>query len=135
MKIGRTGSPKEFAGRVWREMETDNVMGLDSQMSYCFSLALFPFLIFVAALVGTLPFTDLWAKLLNWIVLYLPSGSQRFVFSVVLGVTTDHTRFLDLGLLGTAWVSCVGILNSMSSLNIDYEVNESRGFFKRMGLA
>jgi membrane protein len=135
MKIERTVSLKEFVRRVWREMDTDNVLGLASQMSYCFSLACFPFLIFVAAFVGTLPFTDLWTKLLSWIVLYLPPASQHFVFNIVIGVTHDHTRFLSLGLLGTAWASCVGILNAMSSLNVAYEVKENRSFFMRLGLA
>jgi membrane protein len=135
MKIEGTVSFKEFVRRIWTEMDTDNVMGLAAQMSYCFSLALFPFLIFVAALVGTLPFTDLWNKLLNWIVLYLPPASQHFVFSIVLSVTREHTRFLSLGLLGTAWASCVGILNAMSSLNVAYEVREKRSYLKRLGLA
>src|SRR5690349_3548922 len=111
MRIKGTVSVKQFVGRIWTEVDTDNVMGLAAQMSYCFSLALFPFLIFLAALFGTLPFTGLWNKLLHWIVLYLPPASQHFVLNILVGLTRQHTRFLSLGLVGTVWASAVGILN------------------------
>jgi membrane protein len=135
MRIKGTVSLKQFVGRLWAEMNTDNVMGLAAEMSYCFSLALFPFLIFVAALFGSLPFTNLWNKLLRWIIFYLPPSSQHFVLNTVLGLTRQHTRFLSLGLLGTVWASSVGILNAMSSLNVAYEIREKRSYLKRLGIA
>ena len=42
-------SIKELSKRVWKEIDVDNVPGLAAQTSYYFVLALFPFLIFVAA--------------------------------------------------------------------------------------
>ena len=110
-------------------------MGLAAQMSFYFVLALFPFLIVLAALVGTLPFTNLWERILNWLVLYLPQGVQVFVFETVIGLTRGRGHFLSIGLLGTAWAATGGLMNMMYSLNVLYEVKETRSFFHRLGLA
>jgi len=133
--VGGVAFVKELAKRIWEEMDADNVTGLAAQMSYYFVLALFPFLIFLAALVGSLPFTGLWDKVLKWIVLYLPAASQHVILDTVTGLTRGHSSFLSLGLLGTVWASCAGLMNLMGSLNIAYEVRESRGFFRRLGLS
>jgi membrane protein len=49
-------SLRELAQRVWSKLYADDVTGLAAEMSYYFVLSIFPFLIFLAALVGTLPF-------------------------------------------------------------------------------
>src|SRR5262249_50120594 len=128
-------SIKELAKRVWKEIDTDNVPGLAAQTSYYFVLALFPFLIFLAALVGTLPFTGLWDEVLSWITLHLPAKSQRLIFETVNRLTRGWGGFLSLGLLGTTWAACSGLMNLMCSLNAAYEVKETRNFWKRLGLA
>ena len=59
----------------------DDVTGLAAEMSYYFVLSVFPFLIFLAALVGTLPFTGAWNGVLTWVILYFPQQSQAMVFA------------------------------------------------------
>jgi membrane protein len=132
---GHCVSIKQLARRVWKEMDADNVPGLAAQTSYYFVLSLFPFLIFLAALVGTLPFTGLWNEVLAWVTLNLPRETQHLVFEAVASLTQGRRSFLSIGLLGTAWAVCSGLMNLMSSLNTAYEVKETRGFFKRLGLA
>ncbi|MBI3895665.1 MAG: YihY/virulence factor BrkB family protein [Acidobacteria bacterium] len=128
-------STKKLIQRIWNEIDADNVMGLAAQMSYYFVLAFFPFLIFLAALVGTLPFTDLGEKILRWITIYLPANSQQFVFETVTGLMHGRKGFLSFGMLGTAWAASVGLLSLMNSLNVAYEVKETRNFFKRLSIA
>ena len=43
--------------------------------------------------------------------------------------------FLSIGILGTAWAVCAGFMNLMYSLNIVYGLQETRSFWKRLGLA
>lgn len=116
-------------------MNADNVMGLAGEMSYYFSLALFPFLIFLAAVAGSLPVTGLWVKLLGWVIVSLPEGSQRFIFATVTSLTPGHRSFLSLGMLGTIWAASAGLMNLMSALNIAYEVKETRSFLRRLAIA
>ena len=138
MDDGNTASPvslRELARRVWSELCADDVTGLAAEMSYYFVLSIFPFLIFLAALVGTLPFTGAWDDVLEWIVLYFPRQSQDAVFEIVLSLTKGRTGFLSLGLFGTAWAASSGLITLMAALNGVYGVHETRSFTRRLGLS
>ncbi len=126
---------RELAKRVWIEMDADNVPGLAAQTSYYFVLAFFPFLIVLAALVGSLPFTGLWDETLAWITLNFPRQSQQLILDTVTSLTHNRGSFLSIGLLGTAWAASAGFMNLMCSLNAAYDVKETRSFYKRLGLA
>jgi membrane protein len=126
---------REFVGRVWQELYIDDVTGLAAEMSYYFVLSVFPFLIFLAALIGSLPFTGAWDGVLQWIMLYFPHQSQGMVFEIVLSLTQHREGFLSLGLLGTAWAASSGFMTLMAALNSVYEVEETRSFPRRLGLA
>ena len=128
-------SIKELAKRVWRAIDVDNLPGLAAQASYYFVLALFPFLIFLAALVGSLPFTGLWDDVLFWITHNLPPESRHLILETVTSLMRGRHSFLSIGILGTAWGVCAGLMNLMSSLNTVYEVDETRSFWNRLGLA
>jgi membrane protein len=128
-------SIKEFSKRIWKEIDVDNVPGLGAQTSYYFVLALFPFLIFLAALVGSLPFTSLWDEVLTWITQNLPWETRQLILQTVTGLAHGRQSFLSIGLLGTAWAACTGLMNLMCSLNTAYEVRETRSFWSRLGLA
>jgi membrane protein len=104
-------------------------------MSYYFVAALFPFFIFLAALVGFLPFTGFWNDIVNWVVRYLPPDAQKWVLLAVLGLTRGRIPFLSFGVLGTAWSASTGIMSLMESLNAAYEVRETRSYWKRRALA
>ncbi len=125
----------ELTQRIWEDIFTDDITGLAAGMSYYFVLSIFPFLIFLAALIGTLPFTDAWTGILNWILLYFPRQSQDTVFGIVLSLTQDRKGFLSIGLLGTMWAASGGLLSLMAALNRVYQVQETRSFPKRLGLA
>jgi membrane protein len=104
-------------------------------MSYYFVVALFPCFIFLAALVGFLPFTGFWNDIVNWVVRYLPPDAQKWVLLTVLGLTRGRIPFLSFGVLGTAWSASTGIMSLMESLNAAYEVRETRSYWKRRALA
>jgi len=125
----------ELCRRVWREIDADNCTGWAAEMSYYFVAALFPFFIFLAALVGFLPFTGFWNGIVNWVVRYLPPDAQKWVLLAVLGLTRGRVPFLSLGVLGTAWSASAGIMSLIDSLNAAYEVRETRSYWKRRALA
>lgn len=126
---------RELARRVWADLYAGDVTSLAAEMSYYFVLSIFPFLIFLAALVGTLPFTGAWNGVLNWIVIYFPRQSQAMVLDIILSLTDGRTGFLSLGLLGTGWAATSGLLCLMSALNVVYGVKETRSFLHRLALA
>jgi membrane protein len=135
-RVAPPGFPwRAFLGSLARRLDSDNVVGLSAEVSYYFSLALFPFLIFLAALVGVLPFTHFWDGILAWITHYLPADVQSVAFDAVASLTQGRKQFLSLGLLGSIWAASGGLTTLMSALNAAYEVKETRSYWRRMGLA
>jgi membrane protein len=128
-------SMKQLSRRVCKEIEDHNLPGLAAQTSYYFVLAFFPFLIFLSALVGSLPFTGLWDEALTWITLNFPRESQQVILDTISSLTHNRGAFLSIGLLGTAWAASAGLMNLMCSLNVAYEAKETRSFCQRLGLA
>jgi membrane protein len=120
---------------VWANVLADNCVDLAAQMSFYFALALFPFLLILASIVGWLPFTGLWDKVLEWITRYLPVESQRFVLDTVFGLTRGHTGFLSLGIVATVWSASSGFVSLMESLSLAYDVRDTRGFWKKRAIA
>jgi len=125
----------ELSRRVWKQLDADNCPGWAAEMSYYFVAALFPFFLFLAALVGFLPFTGFWDQIVNWVVIYLPPDAQKWVLLAVLGLTRGRVPFLSFGVLGTAWSASSGIMSLIDSLNAAYEVRETRSYWKRRALA
>lgn len=125
----------KFIRNVWQEISEDDVVALAAQMAFFFALALFPFFILLAAVAGMLPSTQLWSHILKWVTLYLPESSQTIVFNTVASLTYGRVKFLSIGVLSAAWAASGGVLTLMSSLNIAYEVTETRKLWKRAVLA
>ena len=121
--------------RISRKINADNCMGWAAQMSFYFVASLFPFFIFLAALVGFLPFSGVWHSFVIWTIHYLPQESRYLVLSEVMGLTQGRVSFLSIGVLGTTWTASSGIMSLMDSLNAAYEVRETRGYFQRLGVA
>jgi membrane protein len=122
----------EFFGRVYQRINTDNVTGLAAQVSYYFALALFPFLILLGAIVGTLPFTHAWQGILPWIIQSLPADTRDTVFQAVANLTQGRKGFLSFGLLGTMWAAAGGLVSLSSALNTVYRVTETRSYAHRL---
>lgn len=125
-------SVSKFIGRVCQRINTDNVTGLAAQVSYYFALALFPFLILLGAIVGTLPFTHAWQGILTWIIQSLPADTRDDVFQAVANLTQGRGRFFSFGLLGTIWAASGGLMSLTSALNVVYHVPENRRYGHRL---
>jgi membrane protein len=113
----------------------DNCVDLAAQMSFYFALALFPFLLILAAIIGWLPFTGLWDEVLEWITRSLPLESQRFVLDAVVGLTHGHAGFLSLGIVATVWSASSGFVSLMESLSLAYDVRDTRSFWRKRAIA
>jgi membrane protein len=127
-------SLSKFFRRVWHRMDTDNVTALAAQVSYYFALALFPFLILLGAIVGTLPFTHAWQGILTWITNSLPGDTRVVVFEAVANLTQGHTSLLSFGLLGTIYAAASGLMSLTWALDVVYHVQETRSYLHRLGL-
>ena len=117
--------------RVWKAVVGDNCEDLAAQMSYFFLMALFPFFIVLAAIVGYLPFTNAWPHVLTWITQYFPDRVQPYIFKTVSSLTQEWGGFLSFGLVSSIWIATRAVISLMDGLNTAYNVQETRSFWKR----
>jgi membrane protein len=125
----------QLGKQIWSDAIRDDYLDLAAQMSFYFSLSLFPFLIVIAALVGWLPSTTLWHNLAQWITDYLPRDSRSLVFMTILDLTQGSKGFLSFGLIATIWTASSGFVSLMESLTVAYGEKETRGFWKKRLIA
>ena len=105
-------------------------------LSYYFVMALFPSLIVLSAIVAYLPVPDLFEKAVELMGRYVPSDSMGLVRQVLHDVVTPNRRtLLSVGLLGTFWAASGGFAAVIEALNIAYDVEETRPFWKTRPLA
>jgi membrane protein len=131
----KTRQFKSIVGEIWDGIISDACVDLAAQMSYYFSLSLFPFFIVLAAFVGWLPSTSLWHNLAQWITNYLPRDSRRMVFTTILNLTQTSTSVFSLGIAATIWTTSSGFVSVMESMTAAYGARETRGFWHKRIIA
>jgi membrane protein len=105
-------------------------------LSYYFVMSLFPALIFLSAIVAFLPITGLFDQTLDLMARFVPPEGMEIVRKVLSdAVTPNRGAFLSLGFLGTLWTASGGFAAAIEALNIAYDAEETRPFWKTRFLA
>jgi membrane protein len=126
----------QLARRVWNEINADEVADRAAGLSYYFLFALFPTLLFLTALVGMLPIPDLMDRLMGYVETMLP-GDAASLIKKTLGeiVGGAHGGLLSIGALTALWAASAGVASMMNALNVAYDVEEPRPWWKRRLIA
>jgi membrane protein len=130
--------PIRLGKRVWKEFSHDDVFGKAAELSYYFLLALFPALLFIVSLLGFFagPGTELRATLFQTLNSILPQGSSELVTKTVNEVSgAAGAGKLTFGVVMALWAASGGLSALISTLNVAYEVKETRNWFKVKGIA
>ncbi len=129
----------EIKGALWRaytDISRNHSLQMAAALSYYFVLSLFPALIFLSAIVAYLPVPDLFNQSLLLMSHFLPADAMGLVRRVLADVITPNKgTFLSLGILGTLWAASGGFAATIEALNIAYEVQDDRPFWKTRPLA
>jgi membrane protein len=105
-------------------------------LSYYFVMALFPALIFLSAVVAFLPIAGLFDQVLDLMGRFVPREGMDIVRKVLADVVTPNRgTFLSLGFLATLWTASGGFAAAIEALNIAYDAEETRPFWKTRPLA
>ena len=124
---------KELGKRVWTEVQEDDVLGRSAQLAYYFLLALFPALLFLVSLIGYFAGEDseLRANLFNYLSTVLPGEASQLISKTVTDVTQGSGGGkLSFGILATLWAASNGMGAISETLNVAYEVKETRPFWR-----
>lgn len=129
-------SPVRFARDLWHEISDDNVSNGAAALAYYLTLAIFPALVFVLAMVPYLPIAHVDQAIMDLVREVLPGDAANMVAGVVNEVTGNRSGgLLSFGALGTLWAASAGAYAVMQQLNITYDVKEQRNFLKARAIA
>ncbi|MGD9479713.1 YihY/virulence factor BrkB family protein [Shinella sp. G-2] len=132
---------RDVLWRVVHEVSSDRVMLISAGVTFYVLLAIFPALASLVALYGLIADPSTMADHLNVLATLLPPGSFEIVADRVASLAASRDRTLGLtffaGLTIALWSTRNGILALFDAMNVAYDEDEKRGFFKRnlIGLA
>lgn len=122
--------------RLFSEIKDDDLTGRAAELAYRFFLALFPFVIFLAALGGFIASAAGVAnpaqRLVDQFGDSLPSDAASIIEKQVDGVVNaPNGGLLSISIIGALWASAGGVGAVMKATNRAYDVGESRPFWKK----
>ena len=127
---------KNAAVNVVRDMEKNHTLAFAAALAYYFVVALFPFLIFLSAVVAHLPLPDFFSQVMGLIARVVPAASMGPLRSLMKDtILSTHSRLLTFGILLTIWSASSGFTALIDALNTAYDVSETRRYWKTRSLA
>ena len=124
---------KDLLARVWARANRDDVFGRSAQLAYYFLLALFPLLFFLITLFGYFAGagSSLQLKLITYLGSVIPGSALRLVTATIDEVVAARGGGkLSFGLLAAIWAASSGVGALGETLNIAYDVPETRPWWK-----
>lgn len=124
-------SMTRFFRELVSEIGDDDIFNGAAALGFYLTLAIFPAMIFVMAVIPYLPIADVDVAIMDVLVQVMPAQAADMFADVVDEVTNQRRGgLLSFGLLATLWATSSGMYAVMQQLNITYDVKESRGFVK-----
>jgi membrane protein len=126
----RSGLNRALAA-TYHDLIQHHVFQMAAALSYYMVLAVFPSMIFLSSLLSLIPLPDLFGRVLGTMSLLLPPDTMRLVQSVLLDVlVTNRKAWLSFGMLGSIWIVSAAFDALIEALDIAYDVNDDRPFWK-----
>jgi membrane protein len=129
--------------RIWRailkafnDVDQHHLLAFAGSLAYYFFMSLIPFLIFLASLLHYIPIAGLFDEIMRGLSYMLPAESMTMVSKVLNDLlNTAGKGFLSFGIIGTIWSASGGFSAMIEALNVAYDVQEGRPFWKTRSLA
>ncbi len=124
--------PGELGKRSVKEFLADDMTTYAAALAYHVLLALFPFVIFLVALLGFLRIPQFFDWLVSQAQTALPPQAAEQVVQVIRQVEGQaQGGLLSFGIVTAIWAASAGVRSLMNALNAAYDVEESRPSWKR----
>lgn len=134
-RLGGLSLP-EFARRIYAAAFEHEIFDRAAALSYYFLFALFPTLLLLAALVGTLGTPHLMEELLSYAEAVLPPAVAALLSKTLVEVVVgDDIAALSAGAIGILWAASRGVRSVIVALNVVYAVERGRPWWRRQLVA
>jgi membrane protein len=126
-------------GKGWRllkltvkDFSADNMTVYAAALAYRSIFSIFPFLIFLTALLGFLGAPQFFDWMREQAAYMLPPQAMDAVERVLAEVQKPRGGLMSVGIALAIYSASVGVLGTMDALNVAYDVKERRPMWKRI---
>ena len=127
-------TPLKLTKLVIKKIGADEVSTRSASLSYYFLLALFPMLLFLVSLVSVIagPGSPLRDNIVSALGRLAPGSASSLVHRVIDQTFKSSGGIkMAAGILGALWAASGGMSAVVTSLNVIYETNETRPWWKQ----
>jgi membrane protein len=130
----------DFLKLTYKEIDEDHVMAFAGNLTYKGLFAIFPFFTFLLSLLGLFNATDLVNTMVDKLSSVAPQSATKFVEGQLLSITQSQaesafTFGAIISILLALWGVSGAFRSVMEAMNVMYEVEEDRPFWKVYGLS
>ena len=130
----------DFFKLTYEEVEEDHVMAFAGNLAYKAIFAIFPFFTFLLSLLGLFNAQDLVNKMIENLSGMLPQSATKFIEGQLLSITQSQaesafTFGAIISILLALWGVSGAFRSVMEAMNVMYEVDEDRPFWKKYGIS
>jgi membrane protein len=130
----------DFFKLTYKEMNEDHVTAFAGNLTYKGLFAIFPFFTFLLSLLGLFNARDLVNTMVDKLSGVAPQSATKFIEGQLLGITQSQaesafTFGAIISILLALWGVSGAFRSVMEAMNVMYEVEEDRPFWKVYGLS
>jgi membrane protein len=130
----------DFVKLTYKEIGEDHVMAFAGNLTYKGLFAVFPFFTFLLSLLGIFNATDLVTTMLNKLSGVAPQSAIEFIKGQLLSITQSQAQSAFtfgaiISILLALWGVSGAFRSVMEAMNVMYEVEEDRPFWKVYGIS
>lgn len=125
----------ELLKRTVKEFNNDDMTTYASALAYRAIFSLFPFLLFLIAMLGMLDLQEFFTWLREQASLVLPPDALDLVNPVIDQMQEQKSGVLSVGILVALWSASIGVRSLMNAMNRAYDVRDERPAWKLMFLS
>ncbi len=122
---------RRLALTVYSELFRTRIFTVAAALAFFFLLAFIPLLIVLASLLAYLPLPNLFGQLLLLLSSFVPPDSLQLVARVMNSLLAPGKgKVIGIGLVGALWAASGGFSASIDALNIAYDADVSRPWWR-----
>jgi membrane protein len=130
----------DFFKLIFKEVEEDHVSAFAGNLTYKAIFAIFPFFTFLLSLLGLFNATELVNTMIESLSGVVPDSARQFIEGQLLSITKSQaedafTFAAIISILLALWGVSGAFRSVMEAMNVMYEVEEDRPFWKKYGLS
>jgi membrane protein len=130
----------DFFKLTLKEVEEDHVSAFAGNLTYKAIFAIFPFFTFLLSLLGLFNATELVNTMIESLSGVVPDSARQFIEEQLLSITKSQaedtfTIAAIISILLALWGVSGAFRSVMEAMNVMYEVEEDRPFWKKYGLS